>query len=244
MEEIKNGWPDVKILAGNVATAEGTRDLISRGADMVKVGIGPGSICTTRVVTGVGVPQLSAVANCAAAAEPHGVKIISDGGIKYSGDIVKALAAGAHGVMVGSLLAGVEESPGERVLYQGRSYKVYRGMGSVGAMSNGKSRDRYFQDVQKRLSGRGGARLQRFEARARGGRGTRSLQGTAFVHRLPAHGGRGRRHGVYRLPQSEGIEGEGEVRTHHVGGTHGKPCARCLHHARVAQLPARLIDTA
>jgi IMP dehydrogenase len=100
------------------------------------------------VVAGVGVPQLSAVANCAAAAEPHGVKIISDGGIKYSGDIVKALAAGAHGVMVGSLLAGVEESPGERVLYQGRSYKVYRGMGSVGAMSNGKSRDRYFQDVQ------------------------------------------------------------------------------------------------
>ncbi len=148
VEEIKNGWPDVKILAGNVATAEGTRDLISRGVDMIKVGIGPGSICTTRVVAGVGVPQLSAVANCAAAAEPHGVKIISDGGIKYSGDIVKALAAGAHGVMVGSLLAGVEESPGERVLYQGRSYKVYRGMGSVGAMSNGKSRDRYFQDVQ------------------------------------------------------------------------------------------------
>ena len=148
VEEIKNGWPDVKVLVGNVATAEGTRALISRGADMIKVGIGPGSICTTRVVAGVGVPQLSAVANCAAAAEPHGVKIISDGGIKYSGDIVKALAAGAHGVMVGSLLAGVEESPGERVLYQGRSYKVYRGMGSVGAMSNGKSRDRYFQDVQ------------------------------------------------------------------------------------------------
>ncbi len=148
VEEIKNEWPDVRVLAGNVATAEGTRDLIARGADMVKVGIGPGSICTTRVVAGVGVPQLSAVANCAAAAKPHGVKIVSDGGIKYSGDIVKALAAGAHAVMVGSLLAGVEESPGERVLYQGRSYKVYRGMGSVGAMSNGKSRDRYFQDAQ------------------------------------------------------------------------------------------------
>ena len=153
VEEIKNGWPDVRVLAGNVATAEGTQALIARGADMIKVGIGPGSICTTRVVAGVGVPQLSAVANCAAAAEPHGVKIISDGGIKYSGDIVKALAAGAHGVMVGSLLAGVEESPGERVLYQGRSYKVYRGMGSVGAMSNGKSRDRYFQDVQNGYPG-------------------------------------------------------------------------------------------
>lgn len=148
VEEIKNGWPDVRILAGNVATAEGARDLIARGADMIKVGIGPGSICTTRVVAGVGVPQLSAVANCAAAAEPRGVKVISDGGIKYSGDIVKALAAGAHGVMVGSLLAGVEESPGERVLYQGRSYKVYRGMGSVGAMSGGRGRDRYFQDAQ------------------------------------------------------------------------------------------------
>ncbi len=148
VEEIKNDWPDVNVLAGNVATAEGTRDLISRGADAVKVGVGPGSICTTRVVAGVGVPQLSAVANCAAAAVPHGVKIISDGGVKYSGDIVKALAAGAHGVMVGSLFAGVEESPGERVLYQGRSYKVYRGMGSVGAMRNGGGRDRYFQDAQ------------------------------------------------------------------------------------------------
>lgn len=148
VEEIKSGWPDAKILAGNVATAEGTRDLIDRGADMIKVGIGPGSICTTRVVAGVGVPQLSAVANCAAEAAPCGVRVISDGGVKYSGDIVKALAAGAHGVMVGSLLAGVEESPGERVLYQGRSYKVYRGMGSVGAMSGGGSRDRYFQDAQ------------------------------------------------------------------------------------------------
>ncbi|MEK6711492.1 MAG: IMP dehydrogenase [Nitrospinota bacterium] len=146
VEAIKSLYPGVLILAGNVATAEGTVDLIKAGADIVKVGIGPGSICTTRVVAGVGVPQLTAVANCAAAAEPYGVKIVSDGGIKYSGDIVKALAAGAHAVMIGSLFAGVEESPGEKILYQGRSYKLYRGMGSIGSMQNGSSRDRYFQD--------------------------------------------------------------------------------------------------
>jgi IMP dehydrogenase len=148
VETIKNQWPDVLVMAGNVATAEGTRDLIAAGADVVKVGVGPGSICTTRVVAGVGVPQLTAIANCAAAAEEKGKKIVSDGGIKYSGDIVKAIAAGAHAVMIGSLFAGVEESPGEKVLYQGRSYKVYRGMGSVGAMDSGISSDRYFQDGQ------------------------------------------------------------------------------------------------
>jgi IMP dehydrogenase len=146
VETIKSLHPGVLLMAGNVATAEATVDLIKAGADIIKVGIGPGSICTTRVVAGVGVPQLSAVANCAAAAEPYGVRIVSDGGIKYSGDIVKAIAAGAHAVMIGSLFAGVEESPGERILYQGRSYKVYRGMGSVGAMQNGTSRDRYFQE--------------------------------------------------------------------------------------------------
>ncbi|MDP7371408.1 MAG: IMP dehydrogenase [Nitrospinota bacterium] len=151
VEAIKKQSPDTIIMAGNVATAEGTSDLISAGADIVKVGVGPGSICTTRVVAGVGVPQLSAVANCAAAAEKKGKKIVSDGGIKYSGDIVKALASGAHAVMIGSLLAGVEESPGEKVLYQGRTYKVYRGMGSVGAMGSGISRDRYFQDGQNGL---------------------------------------------------------------------------------------------
>ena len=146
VEAIKNDFPDVNLMAGNVATGQGTRDLISAGADIIKVGVGPGSICTTRVVAGVGVPQLTAVANCAAAAEEKGKKIVSDGGIKFSGDIVKALAGGAHAVMIGSLFAGVEESPGEKVLYQGRSYKVYRGMGSVGAMGSGISRDRYFQD--------------------------------------------------------------------------------------------------
>ncbi len=148
VEIIKKTCPETKLMAGNVATAGGTRDLISAGADIIKVGVGPGSICTTRVVAGVGVPQLSAVANCAAAAEPHGVRIVSDGGIKYSGDIVKALAAGAHAVMIGSLFAGVEESPGEKILFQGRTYKIYRGMGSVGAMESGISLDRYSQDSE------------------------------------------------------------------------------------------------
>ncbi|MFP6889528.1 MAG: IMP dehydrogenase [Nitrospinota bacterium] len=145
---IKSEFPDVMLMAGNVATADGTRDLISAGADIVKVGVGPGSICTTRVVAGVGVPQLTAVAECAAAAGEMGKTVVSDGGIKFSGDVVKALAAGAHAVMIGSLFAGVEESPGEKVLFQGRTYKVYRGMGSVGAMGSGISRDRYFQDGQ------------------------------------------------------------------------------------------------
>jgi IMP dehydrogenase len=131
-------------LAGNVATAEATEALARAGADGVKVGVGPGSICTTRVVTGVGVPQITAVDECSRAADKQGVPIISDGGVKYSGDVVKALAAGAGSVMIGSLLAGCEEAPGDVVLYQGRSYKSYRGMGSIGAMNDG-SRERYFQ---------------------------------------------------------------------------------------------------
>jgi IMP dehydrogenase len=141
---IKGQFPDVEVIAGNVATADGTRSLIEAGADAVKVGVGPGSICTTRVVAGVGVPQISAVMECAKVARKHQVPIIADGGIKYSGDVVKALAAGADSVMIGSIFAGTDESPGETVLYQGRSYKVYRGMGSLGAMKEG-SGDRYFQ---------------------------------------------------------------------------------------------------
>ena len=134
----------VRILAGNVATAEGTRALIDAGADAVKVGIGPGSICTTRIVAGVGVPQLSAILDAVEAAQKYGIPVIADGGIKYSGDLAKALAAGASAAMIGSLLAGTEESPGEVYLYHGRSFKAYRGMGSVGAMARG-SADRYFQ---------------------------------------------------------------------------------------------------
>ncbi|MEC0301617.1 IMP dehydrogenase [Terribacillus saccharophilus] len=144
VKAIKDKFPEVDLIAGNVATAEGTRALIEAGADVVKVGIGPGSICTTRVVAGVGVPQITAVHDCAAEAEKHGVSIIADGGIKYSGDIAKAIAAGGHAVMLGSMFAGTTESPGETEIFQGRQYKVYRGMGSVGAMKSG-SKDRYFQ---------------------------------------------------------------------------------------------------
>ena len=146
----RDNYPDLNIIAGNVATAEGTRALIEAGATVVKVGIGPGSICTTRVVAGIGVPQITAVYDCATEARKHGVPIIADGGIKYSGDIVKALAAGAHAVMLGSLLAGVSESPGEREIFQGRQFKVYRGMGSLGAMEKG-SKDRYFQENNQKL---------------------------------------------------------------------------------------------
>jgi len=146
---IKKRFPDMDLIAGNVATPAGARDLCRAGADAVKVGVGPGSICTTRVVAGVGVPQISAVMECAKVAREFGVPIVADGGIKYSGDVVKALAAGANTVMIGSLFAGTDESPGETILYQGRTYKVYRGMGSLGAMKDG-ARDRYFQgDIEE-----------------------------------------------------------------------------------------------
>jgi len=146
VKAIKHALPNVSLLAGNVATYEGTAELISCGADGIKVGIGPGSICTTRIVTGAGVPQITAIAEAARAARDTGVPIIADGGVKYSGDISKAIAAGASVVMVGSLLAGTEESPGETILYQGRTFKAYRGMGSLGAMAQGSS-ERYFQSL-------------------------------------------------------------------------------------------------
>jgi IMP dehydrogenase len=151
IEAVKKAEPELQVIGGNVATAQATRDVINAGADAVKVGMGPASICTTRVVAGTGVPQLTAIAACARVGEQYGIPIIADGGIKYSGDVVKALAAGAHSVMIGSLFAGTEESPGERVLYQGRSYKVYRGMGSLGAMAGGRG-DRYFQGDERELS--------------------------------------------------------------------------------------------
>jgi len=149
--DIRERYPDIQLMAGNVATAKGTKALIERGVDSVKVGIGPGSICTTRVVTGCGVPQITAIAGCSAEAYAYGIPVVADGGIRYSGDVVKALASGAHSVMIGSLFAGTTESPGERILWEGRSYKVYRAMGSVGAMSEGHSADRYFQEDQKKL---------------------------------------------------------------------------------------------
>ncbi|GEK35536.1 IMP dehydrogenase [Kurthia sibirica] len=150
VRDIRSKFPDLDIIAGNVATGEGAEALFNAGADVVKVGIGPGSICTTRVVAGVGVPQITAVYDCATVARKLGKTIIADGGIKYSGDIIKALAAGGHVVMLGSLLAGTSEAPGDTEIFQGRRFKVYRGMGSVSAMENG-SKDRYFQDDAKKL---------------------------------------------------------------------------------------------
>jgi len=150
VRQLRERFPSLTIVAGNVATGEATRDLIEAGASVVKVGIGPGSICTTRVIAGIGVPQVTAVYDCATVAREYGVPIIADGGIKYSGEITKALAAGAHAVMLGSLFAGTAESPGETEIFQGRSYKVYRGMGSMAAMKQG-SKDRYFQDDDKKL---------------------------------------------------------------------------------------------
>lgn len=150
LKMVKEAYPDIPVIAGNIATAEAAEDLIAAGADCLKVGIGPGSICTTRVVAGIGVPQITAVYDVARVAEKHNIPVIADGGIKYSGDIVKALAAGANVVMLGSLLAGCEEAPGETEIFQGRSFKVYRGMGSLGAMACG-SKDRYFQEGAKKL---------------------------------------------------------------------------------------------
>ena len=150
VERIKQEFPEVDLVAGNVATGEATKDLIAAGVDCVKVGVGPGSICTTRVVAGIGVPQITAIMDAAEAAAPYGIPIIADGGIKYSGDITKAIGAGADVVMIGSLLAGAEESPGEIEIFQGRSFKVYRGMGSLAAMKEG-SKDRYFQEHETKF---------------------------------------------------------------------------------------------
>lgn len=150
VRKVKGRFPDAQLIAGNIATARAAEELIEAGADAVKVGIGPGSICTTRIVSGIGVPQITAIYDCACAAARYGVPVIADGGVKYSGDVVKALAAGADSVMLGSLFAGCEESPGDTEIYQGRSFKVYRGMGSLAAMNSG-SRDRYFQEDAKKL---------------------------------------------------------------------------------------------
>jgi IMP dehydrogenase len=148
--KVKEAFPDCQLIAGNVATGEATRDLINAGADAVKVGIGPGSICTTRIVAGIGVPQVTAVFDAAEVAAQYNIPIIADGGIKFSGDLTKAIAAGANVIMVGSLLAGCQESPGVEEIYQGRRFKVYRGMGSIAAMENG-SKDRYFQEANRKL---------------------------------------------------------------------------------------------
>ena len=159
-ETLRERFPDTQILVGNVASEAGAKALVDRGVDGVKVGIGPGSICTTRIVTGAGVPQITAIQGCRRAVEGTDVPIIADGGIRFSGDLTKAVAAGAHAIMAGSLLAGAEESPGETILYQGRTYKAYRGMGSLSAMAAG-SADRYFQDPQRSQSQQACARRHR-----------------------------------------------------------------------------------
>jgi IMP dehydrogenase len=166
---VKKAFPNVDLLAGNVATYEGARALIDAGADAIKVGIGPGSICTTRMVTGVGMPQITAISEAARAAREHGIPVIADGGIKYSGELTKAIAAGADSIMIGSLFAGVDESPGETILYQGRSFKSYRGMGSLSAMSQG-SGERYFQSAVDIASGESGAESVVQRERANGNR--------------------------------------------------------------------------
>jgi IMP dehydrogenase len=150
VRKLKNKFPQVPLAAGNVATKQGMEDLIQAGADCIKVGVGPGSICTTRVVIGAGVPQITAILDCAETASKHNVPIIADGGIRYSGDISKALAAGANAVMIGSLFAGTEESPGETILFEGRTFKLYRGMGSIEAMRKG-GKERYFQEHQRNI---------------------------------------------------------------------------------------------
>ena len=190
VERVKRLSNACQVIAGNVATAEGAKALIDAGADAVKVGIGPGSICTTRIVAGVGVPQLTAVLDAVEAAQKRNTPIIADGGMKFSGDLAKAIAAGANCVMVGSLLAGTDEAPGEVFLYQGRSYKSYRGMGSLGAMARG-SADRYFQQEVSRQA----------EAGARGRRGPRALQGPGRHRDPPARRRPARGHGLYRQPR-------------------------------------------
>ena len=195
IREIKKTFPKIQIIGGNVATAEGTRDLIKAGVDAVKVGVGPGSICTTRVVTGVGVPQITAISECVKVASKKNIPIISDGGIKLSGDITKAIAAGAHTVMIGSLFAGTEESPGEKILYQGRSYKEYRGMGSIAAMSQGSS-DRYFQELE----------LSDSKLVPEGSRSTNSLSRRNCLHSTPNARRNPRGNGLLRSKRYRRIE--------------------------------------
>ena len=223
---VKRSLPDMQLLAGNVATAEGTRDLIALGIDGLKIGIGPGSICTTRVVTGAGVPQITAIFEASRAAKGSGVPIIADGGIKFSGDITKAIAAGASAVMIGSLFAGTEESPGETILYQGRTFKSYRGMGSLGAMEAG-SADRYAQES-----------AERGKSVPEGIEGQVPYKGplAGLVEQLV--GGLRSGMGYCGVAESEGTAGTGQVHPHFAGGPARKPRARRDHHARSSQLPA------
>ena len=228
---IKKQSNRVQVIAGNVATADGTKALIDAGADAVKVGIGPGSICTTRIVAGVGVPQLTAIMDAVEAARKQDVPVIADGGIKYSGDIVKALAAGADCVMIGALLAGTDEAPGETYLYQGRTYKAYRGMGSVGAMARG-SADRYFQQEVK----------DTLKLVPEGIEGQVPYKGPVdgVLHQLV--GGLRAGMGYVGAANLAGPAGARPVRAHVAGGGQREPPARRRHHARGAQLSRATAD--
>ena len=229
MSAIKKESNAVQVIAGNVATPEGALALIEAGADAVKIGIGPGSICTTRVVAGVGVPQFTAVLECAAACREHGVPAIADGGMRNSGDIVKAIAAGADAVMIGSLFAGTDEAPGEVFLYQGRSYKSYRGMGSIGAMARG-SADRYFQqDIKDQL-----------KLVPEGIEGMVPYKGPVGPGGAPAGRRPARRHGLHRQPRHRRVAGERPLPPRHQRRPAREPRARRRDHPRGPELPAGL----
>ena len=232
VSKIKKQFSDLQVIGGNIVTAEAALDLVKHGADGVKVGIGPGSICTTRVVAGVGVPQISAIARVAKALEGSGVPVIGDGGIRYSGDIAKALAAGAHCVMIGGMFAGTEESPGDVELYQGGSYKAYRGMGSLGAMAQAHgSSDRYFQDTT--------SELEKLVPEGIEGRVPYKGSLVAILHQLSGRVARG--HGLHRQRQHRGDAHASAIRAHHQCGCARKPRARRDHHQRSAQLPDRVM---
>ena len=234
VRRVRQRFADVELVAGNVATAEGTKALIDQGVDAVKVGIGAGSICTTRIVAGIGVPMITAITDCARAAQAHDVPIIADGGIRYSGDITKALAVGASTTMIGNLFAGTDESPGEMILYQGRSFKEYRGMGSIGAMRRG-SRDRYFQDEFDLDPA-----TRRREARARRHRGARRPQGQRGRPDLPAGRRTARRHGLLRLRDHHRAAAQREADSDHPGRLPREPRARRGDHQGSAELPLRV----
>jgi IMP dehydrogenase len=226
---VKKKYPDVQVIGGNVGTGEGARALVDHGADAVKVGIGPGSICTTRVVAGVGVPQITAIMNVAEALAKAGVPLIADGGIRYSGDIAKALGAGAHVVMLGSLFAGTEEAPGEIELYGGRSYKSYRGMGSLGAMQKG-SADRYFQDSDMNVD----------KLVPEGVEGRVPFKGSVLSMIDQLLGGVRASMGIYRLPNHRRAAPQGELRADHLGGHARVPRARRPDRQGGPELPGRV----
>ena len=249
VREVKKAFPSVGLLAGNVATYEGAMALIDAGADAIKVGIGPGSICTTRMVTGAGMPQITAIAEAYRAGREHGIPVIADGGIKYSGEITKAIAAGASSVMIGSLFAGVDESPGETILYQGRSFKSYRGMGSLTAMSQG-SGERYFQSTADLASAELGTegvvqrerasqnRLAKFVPEGIEGRVPYRGPLESMVFQLV--GGLRSGMGYLGCGTIHGIAGEGAVCAHLRRRPAREPRARRDHHPRGAQLPCRI----